>query len=185
MITRSAIGVALASVAAGIGSYFATVSLAQRSAGPSATPACPRGLAAWLSLTRQQQERIGAADPAFMTDYCKLRQEAGAAKESLADTLAKDSAPDDEIMSKVERAIEADSQLERRCARHLLKVKSILTPDQRRQLLDVSAEQIRQGCSRYCGQRGGAGEGVRGPGGRGGGGGSRQGPPWRDGKTGR
>lgn len=170
MIRASWIGVLIVAAVVGVASYYATVSVAQRSPGGRAGGVCPN-VAGWLSLTPAQQREIEAADPAFREDCRTLRRDSDAAKDALAEALTRDDASDSEIRDGVERTIETHNRLERRVTEHLLKVRSILTPEQRRRLLDISAEQVRQG---RCGS--GAGRGM-GPG-RGLGGG--QGSPWHE-----
>ncbi len=176
MTARFTLGVALATVAAGVGSYWATVSFGQRPSAARATASAGRGLAGWLGLSREQQRRVEAADPTFPDDSSRLRAELDAARESLARLLATDSASDEEIRRAVEKTIDVHTRLERRATQHLLRVRSILTPEQRRRLLDVSAEHVRQGRGYgYGGPPGGGGRGQgggRGPGGKG--------PPWRE-----
>jgi Spy/CpxP family protein refolding chaperone len=183
MILKSSIAVALVALLAGVGSYVATVSSRQRTESRRAEPACDVRFARWLSLTPEQQHKIEAADPSFAEESRRLREESDAAREALATILTKDAASDQEILAATERAIEAHARLERRVTEHLLKVRTILTPEQRRRLFELSADQVRQGGGRGHGYggppegRGGGGGGGRGRGhGRGpagGGGGSR------------
>ncbi len=190
MIAKAGIGIGLVALLVGVGSYVATVSRAARTDTRPAAE-CPRGLARWLSLTPEQQRKVEAADPTFAAESRTLRDESDAARAALAETLTRDSASDADVLAATERAIEAHARLERRVARYLLNVRTILTPEQRRRLFELSAEQVRQGCCRGRGF-GGPPEGRGGPDrGRGHesgagepGGGRRgshgQGPPWRE-----
>ena len=172
MITKTGIAMLLITIGAGAGSYLATVSLGQgRGAGQEAHGG-GRGVARWLSLAPEQEKKLEATDPGFQAECRALQQELDTARDELIAALEKDSASDQEILAKVERTIDVDARLERRVIQHLLKVRTQLTPQQCRQLFEVSAEQIRQAP--------GYGRGHGGPpGDRGGRGKGRGGPPWR------
>lgn len=173
MISKAGIGMAFVTIGAGIGSYLATVSMGQpRNAGQAAHGG-EREVARWLSLTSEQEQKLQAADPSFESDRLALHQELDAARDDLIAVLEKDSASDQEILAKVERTIDIDARLERRVVQHLLKVRTQLTPQQRRQLFEVSAEQIRQAPG-YGRGHGGPPSGRGASQGRG-----RGGPPWR------
>jgi Spy/CpxP family protein refolding chaperone len=66
------------------------------------------------------------------------------AREALAKTLEDPNASDQTVMEHVDRVAEAHHRLERRAAEHLLKIRGLLTPEQRAKLLDAAASAVRQ-----------------------------------------
>lgn len=153
MIARPTLLIGLFSVGAGIGSYVATVTVGRSGSAVAAVSADTQAshLSGWLSLTPEQAKSLQAEDPTFDADRRRLQEKQEAARDALAAVLANDAASDEEIRSKIEESIDAHTQLERRVADHLLKVRKHLTPAQRRQLFDLCAEHVRQGGGRGYG----------------------------------
>ena len=102
-------------------------------------------LAQWLELDRGSASSLRQADPTFEADAARLRQTLETQRDQLASVMGDPQSSDAAILGQVERVIEAHNALERRVARHVVAVRSILTPQQQRQLMDLCAESVRQG----------------------------------------
>jgi Spy/CpxP family protein refolding chaperone len=165
MIARPTLLLGLFSVGAGVGSYVATVTIGRGGAAVAAASTDTRPeshLTRWLSLTPEQLKLLQAEDATFDTDRRRLQEEQDAARDALVAALANEAASDEEIRSKIDRALDAHGRLERRVADYLLKVRKHLTPTQRQRLFAACAEHVRMGEGRGYGgppEDGGRGRG--------------------------
>lgn len=112
-------------------------------AGPSGTPAKDPHLNALLNLSGKQVEAINEADPGFDKEAEVLTNDLNSAKTQLADVLEDNNSTDDQIMAQVETTIAAHNALKRRVAKHILKIRDQLEPEQRSRLMGLCAEEVR------------------------------------------
>lgn len=147
MIRLSVLIVLTLCVAAGLGSFYATVAQPPRATSPGTSPLCR-----WLDLTEEQSRLVREADPTFSTEAGAMSETLSGQRRRLADFLEESSSSDAQILAQVERVISAHDDLERRVARHLLAIRPHLSIDQQKLLLGLCARRIRQGCRRF--QRG-------------------------------
>ena len=148
MITRASVGIILVAGLCFGGSFLGTVAV--RSKGvttPEPTGQSP--IAERLNLDAEQAKLIEDHDSNFVTDLNTLRTNLEAARSRLAAAFEDENIPDDEILRRVEAAIEAHNQLERRVAEYLISVRDHLTPQQQRQLYRLCAEQVRERGKRW------------------------------------
>lgn len=154
--------VATLSVAAGLGSFFAT-----RAQVPQAVPADTEPLHRWLDLSAERVHLVRQADPEFSKEAAGLSETLTAERRKLADLLEAPASTDAQVLEQVERVIAAHDALERRVARHVLAIRPYLTADQQKRLMGLCANCVRQrGDHGWRGGRGGndgggAGDGSR------------------------
>ena len=147
MITKASISIAVVAALCFGGSFLGTV--ATRSQGTTTSAPAPASpLVQRLNLDAEQVQVLEAHDPQFAEDLQTLREKLERARSMLADVFEREDATDDDIRQRVEAAIEAHNQLERRVAEYLIAVRDHLTPKQQRQLYNLCAEKVRE-----CGQR--------------------------------
>jgi Spy/CpxP family protein refolding chaperone len=158
---------ALLTVAAGIGSFAAT--LAARSGAPTAATTSPADASSdavfdWLGVPAEQRAELRSHDPAFTDDLRRLRAALADRRSELATALDQIATTDVEIRAKSEAIIAASAALERRVTAHLLSIRPNLSPEQQRQLFQLCAEGVRQGQGMQWrrGQGGGQGPGFGG-----------------------
>lgn len=133
---------------AGLGAFVATLV-----ARPPATT--QGGSAEALDIPARVWTRAVELDPTFPAESRALAAELQRERAALADLLAGGTADDEAVLAQVERVIAADNALERRSARHLLKIRTRLSPDQQKQLMGVVSEAVRHhGGPRWRGGRG-------------------------------
>lgn len=129
-----------------IASFWATLAVGQghgRTGHGGRGPHCMRGLMRWLNLSEEQTTHVYDADPGFSENALKLRRELDAARETLANLLEDAGSSDEAVLDQIEKVVGTQSQLERCVAEHLLKIRKILTPDQRKQLFKLAATGVR------------------------------------------
>ncbi len=185
MMLKSTLLLLVMSVAAGVGSFLATVA-ARPSSGPATqpAPAAPSSspLGDWLALPSERAQAVETADPGFADASRALSETLAAERERLAAVVEDASSTDAQIREQVERVIAAHSALERRVTEHILALRPHLTAAEQKRLLGLCAQGVRS-AARWR-WRGGRGAGVgardgRGRGAGGGGGGGRgRGPRW-------
>jgi len=182
----SVIGIVTAALISGATSYiFARY--------PSSEPAAQarQPMSQLLTLSAQQEQAINEAAPSFQTDAARLASDLDAVQENLACMLDDPAIDRQEAMATVEKMMLAHNALERRVAEHVLEVREHLEPQQRKALMGLMAERVRDtqnrmqrcrwGWGRGTGSGSGSGSGRGSGGGQGGGNGrgGRNGP--RDG----
>ena len=162
-------------VLAGLGTFLVTRAQTGRPAAPSAERP---PLDQWLGLSAGQAESVSQADPDFSAQADALAARLQTERQVLAGMLDDVATSDEALMAQIERVIAAHDDLERRVARHLLAIRSHLSPDQQKRLLGLCADGVRQ-AARHRYRWGWSGQGQhRGPGG----GGGRGGPRYRGGR---
>ncbi|NQT86856.1 periplasmic heavy metal sensor [bacterium] len=153
-------------LAAAVAAFTATVIIARREQPGAEQPRGERGgMGRWLALTPEQTDAIREADPTFDAESATLTSTLSEGRERLALLLESDTTSDTEIGAQVEHVIESHNALERRVARHLLAIRTHLSPEQRGRLMRRCAAGVRragrgQGCRDQEG-RGGKGRGRR------------------------
>ena len=160
--------IAALSLAAGMGSFLATQAVGTAGEGWQPGGGFEHGvhepLIRWLELSDEQAGAMRKADPTFGDEAEALSAELDRQREKLAGLLELVTASDQQIMAQVERVIAAHDTLERRAARHVLKIRHHLTPDQRRRLMGLAAGGVRE--ARRYRWRGARGAGSANGGGR-------------------
>ena len=109
-------------------------------------------LAPALALTEAQQVEVSQLDPAFETEVSRLTQRVRGLHSQFAQNLADPELADAVIQASLDELIAARVQMEQRTVEHVLRIRSLLNPEQQERLIGLS----QRGCGR-CGMRGLAG----------------------------
>ena len=134
----------------GAGSFWATRAVGQgdtartRPGAGRARRFRPGRVARWLGLTAEQAKALRQADPTFDTEAAELRTQLTGRRKTFAQLLENDESSDQQLLQQLDKVIETQSRLERRVTQHLLKVRRLLTPQQRRRLLGLAASGVRR-----------------------------------------
>ena len=143
MIRPKLIGTAVLVLAAGAGSFFATLASGRQGGAGAATASRP-ALHQWLDLPADRAKAVQAADPTFEADLNGLTVALQAEREKLAVLLEDPASADETVLAQVEKAIAAQGALERRVAKHVLAIRGELTAEQRKRLLGMTASGVRR-----------------------------------------
>lgn len=174
MTSRWTLSLVLAGVVAGGGSFVASVATRPSDAPAVAEDTATQALLTWLRASDEQRAALRGHDPAFARDLRKLRAELAHQRALLASSLDGAAVAPDAVRARLNDVLATQAAIEHRVMDYLLSVRDHLTPDQRRQLFGLCAEEVRQGRAwRWGRQRGEADsqpeDAGRGPGWRGGG----------------
>jgi len=110
----------------------------------SPAPAQRGNVARWLSLTTQQQQAIRQADPTYEDDIAALKARLGIQRKAMADLLMDSAAREAEIQSRGDEIAKIEEAMKHRVMRHLLEMRSCLSPDQVRRLMSLAADEVLQ-----------------------------------------
>jgi Spy/CpxP family protein refolding chaperone len=145
MITRGSLIGFLVTLIAGVGAYTVTVQTRPATPTAASVTSATETLLIWLGASETQKAELRGHDPTFAADLNQLKTELQNKKQEFAALLEKADVSDDAVRSQLEAVLNNSNAIERRVANYLLSVRDHLTPEQRRKLFGLCADEVRQG----------------------------------------
>jgi Spy/CpxP family protein refolding chaperone len=131
-------------LAAGVGAYVAT-----RAAAPPPGPPAVEALMAWLKLSPEQAAKVKAEDPKFEQEAAQKSKTLKDERLKLARLLEAPKVNDQEVLAQLKKVNFAENDLEMYVAEYVLKIRRHLNPDQRKKLMGLVANGLREGAARH------------------------------------
>lgn len=168
MISKTNAVILAISAVVGVGSFLTTRSTNGQAATSAPASVAPQpgwgrmgAMCQWLGLSDEQRQKLQQQDPTFWQEAMDLRSAMATERDNLTKLLRDPAATDQQITDQVEKMIAKGNEMERRVVKHILALRSQLTPEQQSKLLGLCARGVQQRMG-WCGM--GAGPGRMGPG---------------------